>query len=302
MQAINTDFWNEQALAQSVLIHATAVDFRCSPHSIASDYLIEPANGPEQYVQTALAYCSEIVALQAGRDSTSRSVSLQDINHSGLRATSAQSVRIMEQCAGIAIENAFTPHYYGLADVNSTDPDSAGKLRLDSYKGVAMAVRTEADLTVRAAHIAHDLKRGVERGEINGAQILEGRILSRSVASGMANFLLYGYTFRNNSEAPHESVHFADFPACEPFLAATVLEQINLADAVVRIVPRSFKKKEYAARWILQNMGHTALNVMSVSVGDGGNVNKIIHWQNRPSQQLINVAKGLRDVSHTAHH
>jgi len=279
---------------ETVLIHPTAVDFSVPDSDPVSQKTAWVPDFRPAYVQDALEILNQVLGLKAGRNSVSRALSLPAGDTSVLRPMSVQSLQVMERVAEVATAYGMEPMYYGLADVNSVPREDHENLQTSTYKGTPIIVRPEEGLTIRAARIAHEIRDHVTLGEIEGARMLDDHTIEHHDNSVLASFSLYGYTFRHDPAAALESVRFSEFPACEPFLAATTLEQLQLADAVVRIVPRTFKKKEYAARWILRNLGVDDLPVMSVAVGDTGGVNKVIQWSASPGNILSAISSALK--------
>lgn len=68
-----------------------------------------------------------------------------------------------------------------------------------------------------------------------------------------------------------------NIPSCEMFMAATVLDQSDFGDVVVRVVPYGMEDREVAAHRILGHM-NKPVDALSVVVAPSGDIKKIRRW------------------------
>lgn len=94
---------------------------------------------------------------------------------------------------------------------------------------------------------------------------------------------LRGYEF-NPRDTGSQRVRFEHYPSCEVFLAASALEQAELADggSVIRICHYELRNRDTAAKNLLHAAGYTDLPIETVAVGDNGLPNKVFSWHSDP--------------------
>jgi hypothetical protein len=286
----------------TVLLHATAVDFYDSTGQLYGSGVptameVDPS---APHVADAIAQREEIIGLKLGRESVSRAIDISGVEQlTEHRASTAMSLALLDVVAADARDAGLTTAMHGLADVPHLGRRDLNPLYSGTYNGQPIHIRAEEGLTPQAAEIAHTVHDLAQAGAVPGLSIGPERTLVREARDGNTGSTnLYGYTFRHGPDRPGESRRFADFPACPPFIAATVLEQTALADSVLRIVPSTFKNNEQGARSILRAFGYSDLPVVSVGITDEGDINKIISWSTKHDE--VDVLRGLLQ-RHMAH-
>lgn len=271
-------------MSERIVIHPTPLDFINDNGEAQPDLEVYEPSG--EHVDAAMAMRDKILALKMTRDSSSRVSRVEDLHPEGLRDSSAHALSMLDRLARAAQLENVQPVLHGFADIRSTHPAHYTVPLLGQRGDMPFVTQPAEGLTAQAADIAHRMKTMVLEGEVEDAQYLEEEgVVERKVREGLAHFGLYGYTFRHDPKNPEGAVRFADFPSCETFIAAAVMRQVEMGDSVVRLVPRTFKKKEYAARAVLRALGHDNLPVLSIGIGDTGGINKVMSWSDIPASR-----------------
>lgn len=264
-----------------IFITPIAVDFmdttgRLYQNTVANGEVSPP---PSQPIADDL---DAILALKQNRDSSRTAVdvskpdtttSLRQDRRDALILTDELARKLTSEALGKVV-------VYGSADVSNL-PETTPRVYNGTFKGHPLLVRAEEHLTGSAEQLVNNVEAAFANGTTNPAYSLENGRVKRETREGkVCHIPLRGYTF--NRSGSNESVGrrpFPDFPSCEAFIAASVLEQTAQAGkGVIRIVPESAKGEEYAARTLLEIVGHPKLPVLSAVVSEGGNVQKIIPW------------------------
>jgi hypothetical protein len=306
--------------ARSVLIAPVVVDFGETSGRLYRNGELPPqfiTDDPSTYI--ALSAASSILALKRNRPGTASAFDLSSDDAGDLTPDRQSGLDLATDFA------KFTAHHdstvdtiiYGFADVGMLSNHDPSLIYRGHYMGHTLLTRAEETLAPLAEKIAQQVEEKVRHG--HDGLMLDGETLVREgYNSEQSRIPLRGYTYRRSSIDPNERRHFPDFPSCEVFMAAAVLEQLELADNVVRIIPSSMKDREMSARYLLGLLGHTNLPVLSIASSSSGDVQKKIPWYEKPTGYLgefnqfadsmkahkrsNQLAKAIHDRSFNEHH
>lgn len=172
---------------------------------------------------------------------------------------------------------------YLLRDQKQYSPDTYADVYQAEVEGVPMFIRSEEGLLYRAHQLIEQVLTSTKNPDsIVSACDIEGHgdCVVRANDNGSSSHLpLRGYEF-NPRDTGSERVQFDHYPSCEVFLAASALEQAELADGdgVIRICHYGLRNRDTAAKTLLQAAGYTDLPIETVALGDDGKPNKIFSW------------------------
>jgi hypothetical protein len=152
-------------------------------------------------------------------------------------------------------------------------------------------VRSEEGLLPRAEAIIEDAKIAATKNTNRQVMLCEQDadcIVRCNQSQSQTHIPLRGYTFNSHDVAEGDRTVFSYYPSCAVFLAATALEQIELASHTVRIFSRTIKNRDYDARTLVQLKDNGPVPIDSVSVGDDGKINKMFSWHtDKQSKEFI---------------
>lgn len=289
--------------ARNVLITPVVVDF-----ADTSGRLYRNGEAPPQFstddtsTAIALGAAASILPLKRNREGKNSAIDIAGVLYSDPKTlTHAMDGLTQDRSHGLALAIDFGEHaarhfntdatmIYGFADIKALGDNDPSLLYKSYFMGHTLLVRAEETLAPLASEIAEKVNEKVQEG--HNDLLLDGNTLLRGVnPEEQTSIPLRGYTYRRSSVDLNERQSFPDFPSCEVFMAATVLEQLELADNVVRIVPSSMRDREMSARFLLRLLGHTDLPVLSIISSSSGDVQKKIPWYQKPTGYLAEVSR-----------
>lgn len=184
---------------------------------------------------------------------------------------------------------------YMLRDQKQYHPDHYSDIHQGTIGSSALCVRSEEGLLYRAHELIEDIKDKTATDPAPGMMLCDdghGDCITRANQDGATSHLpLRGYEFNPRDTGKSERVRFEHYPSCEVFLAASALEQLDIADSVIRICHYSLRNRDTAARSLLQAAGYTDAAVETVVLNDEGTPNKMFAWHNDKS-----LSKTLRTL------
>lgn len=272
----------EADIQSRILIAPTGVDFMDTTGHLYRHDLGSEIKLPDVEDYACISGLNAILDLKRNRDSSTTAV---DINRPGevdhLRPDRRDALTLAHLVAGkLAHDTGKEAILYGFADISSL-PSSSSDRGVGDFRGHRLLVRTEEFLVGRAEQLIGQVETALAEGNDPQYALEDGRV-RRITYQGEASYIsLRGYTFNRAGSVEDGRQNFPNFPSCETFTAAAVLDQIAQAGTVVRIIPESAKAEEYAARTLLQITGHTHLPVISLVASEGGNIQTVIPWTNQ---------------------
>lgn len=185
-------------------------------------------------------------------------------------------LELMQRMGGCATE-------YYLAETALSLPQHGDHFLLltpslsDSHRNALL--RTEEGLCDEAANIQREIsRRAINAYREDGKRYLNLPGWGKAVP-------VAGWWIREPSGSKRL---LSDVPSCEVFMAATVLDQAQFGEEVVRVVPYSMEDREVSVHRMLAQIGQP-VNAYSIVTAPSGDIKKIRHWgEARPPAPAIN--------------
>lgn len=292
-----------------VLFHQPVVDYCLSPQDLGgASYNAYPELLKAQNLEEAVAIGAfyRVVDLKASAGTLldrSKYINGVEIDASDLQDKRRGTLELAEYLADRAQESGVVVGWHGLADVSNfvalgISPDTVPVVRSDTEK-TEYAVRLEESLSVNAEKLIREMK---AKGQSPDGQLVveDDNLVIKRGDKAVRKVPLHGYRF--NRSGTHDDIEpefIPGMPSCEAFIGATVLEQVGMQPAVVRVIPYWMKDREIAARDMLRLAGYTDMPVISVVASAHGDIEKTLPWTKNLPAAIASIKPVL--VERTAH-